>query len=428
MRTFRIVAVLALTVAGTLSRPVLADENQKTPTPTVSATAPLPVVQVTAAEVPVVEPAKAVEEPVKEAITEPVKEAVKEPVKEPAKKPAAPPSTSLQLKVGDATVRFGLLMQPQADLQQNLAGGYGQNLLIRRARFLIGGQVTKTVFFFYETENSRLGAATASGAKVMNSGFQTLDATVEWRPRKTLNISGGLIRVPTSRDGLESASSEFTLDFNSYAFMATTALGGTGGRDTGVMARGYFLNDRLEYRAAVVSGLRETGNRNSIRKAARLQYNFFDKEVYNFPSYAGSNFGAKKIVAIGAAIDSQVGYTGWTTDLFADIPTSFGSALGTVTYQNVEGGTRSPAGLATQQIFAIDGGVFFKKLKIGPWARYEQRTFETQTARDESRFIVGLNYYPMGNNFNIKAGLSRLKPAAGREMNQFTLQLQVYYF
>jgi hypothetical protein len=386
MRTSRMVTALTLAVAGLLSLPVLADEvKPATPPP---------------AETKAADP-----------------------------KPAPAPATGpLQIKVGEATLRFGVLFQPQADFQQNTAGAYSQNLLVRRARFLIGGQVAKTVFIFFETENSRLGAANSAGSKTMNTGFQTLDAAVEWRPRKAFNLSGGLIRVPASRDALESASSEFTLDFNTYAFMTTTALGGTGGRDTGIMARGYFFNDRLEYRGALLSGLRENGNRNSFRKVGRVQYNFFDKEVYNFPSYAGSNFGAKKIVALGAAIDSQMDYTGFTTDLFADIPTGFGSALGTFTFQDVDGGRRSPTGLATQQIVSVDGGLFFKKAKIGPWARYEQRNFETQTTRDEKRYLVGLNYYPMGNNFNIKAGVSRMKPATGREMNQFTVQLQVFYY
>jgi hypothetical protein len=336
--------------------------------------------------------------------------------------------TPLQIKVGDATVRFGLLLQPQADFQQNPAGAYAQNMMIRRARFLIGGNVTKSVYFFFETENSRLGSATTAGVKTMNTGFQTLDAVVEWRPYKTLNVSGGLIRVPTSRDALESASSEFMLDFNSYAFMTTTALGGTAGRDTGIMARGYFLDDRFEYRGAILSGLRENGNRNTFRKVGRVQYNFFDKEVYNLPSYAGSNFGTKKIVAAGAAIDSQVGYTGWTADVFADIPTSFGSTLGTVTYQNVDGGKRSPTALAPQKILSADAGIFLKNSKIGPWVRFEQRKFDVLKTRDEQRYIVGLNYYPMGNNFNVKAGLARFKPVVGPQMNQYTVQLQVFYY
>jgi hypothetical protein len=176
--------------------------------------------------------------------------------------------------------------------------------------------------------------------------------------------------------------------------------------------------------------MRENGNRNTFRKVGRLQYNFFDKEVYSFPSYAGSNFGAKKIVALGASYDSQINYTGITTDLFADIPTRFGSAIGTATYLDVKGGnTRTPTGLASQKIYTVDGGLFFKKYKVGPWARYEKRNWDNLKTRDETRTIVGLNFYPMGNYFNIKTGLSRFKPVtSARTMNQFTVQLQVFYY
>lgn len=356
------------------------------------------------------------------------------PAPAPEVKPAAPapaagpaPGSPFQIKIGDATVRFGLLLQPQIDLQENAAGATGQNMFVRRARFLVGGQITKSVFFFFETENARLGNANASGVKTMSSGFQTLDAAVEWRKSKAFNLSGGLIRVPTSRDALESASNEFTLDFNSYAFTATGVLGGMAGRDTGVMARGYLFNDRLEYRGAMLSGVRLPGSNNSFRRVGRLQYNFFDTEVYNFPSYAGSNFGKKKILALGAAYDAQLGYEGLTADLFADIPTNFGSALGTVTFQSLDGNGRFTAQLPKSEIVTIDGGLYFAKLKGGTWGRYEQRDFDASGLTDK-RVLVGVNYYPYSNNFNVKLGVGRARAGNGPETNQFVVQLQAYYY
>lgn len=342
--------------------------------------------------------------------------------------PKPTPAGPLQIKIGEnAAIRFGLLLQPQADFLESSNGGYAQNLMIRRARFLIGGQVTKSVFFFFETENARLGNAPASGAKTM-SGFQTLDAMAEWRKNKKFNLAGGLIRVPTSRDALESASNEFTIDFNSYAFTATTFLGGTAGRDTGVQARGYFLKDKLEYRVSVVSGMREAGSQNGFRTTGRVQYNFFDTEVYAMPSYAGSNFGNKKIVAVGAALDKQEDYQGLTADLFVDVPTRFGSALTEISYQNLDGGALVPTGLAESKIFTADGGLYFKGMKFGTWARYERREFDVATNRDEERMLIGLNYYPFGNNFNVKTALARSSPAVGPEINQFVVQFQAFYY
>lgn len=366
---------------------------------------------------------------------EPAKEtaATPAPAPEVAAKPAAAPAPGpLQIKVGDATIKFGLLVQPQADFQENAAGGYAQNLLLRRMRFLVGGQVTKTVFFFFETENSRLGNASASGTGTKNiaSGFQTLDAAVEWRPKKSFNVMGGLIRVPTSREAMESSSNEFTIDFNTYAFTASTAMGSTGGnRDTGLNVRGYFFNDRFEYRTAVVAGMRDNVHvTHPLRYVGRLQYNFFDTEVYGFPSYAGANFGKKKIMALGAAYDKQMTYEGITTDLFADIPTSFGSALGTVTFQLLDGGQTAPVALAKSSIVTVEGGAYFKSIKVGSWARYEQRDFDVVNNRDEKKYLVGLNYYPMGNTFNIKAAVARVKPSVGPDTTQLILQMQVFYF
>ena len=408
MRTYQLGVTIVLVAAlGLLAVPACADDAAASPAPAPAA-APAP----EAKPEPQAKPAESVKAPAPTATPGPVGPA---------------PGSPFQIKIGDATVRFGLLLQPQVDFQQNTAGGTGQNFLIRRARFLVGGQVSKSVFFFFETENSRLGNANAAGQKGWTTGFQTLDATAEWRLNKKFNLAGGLIRVPTSRDALESASSEFTLDFNTYAFTATTALMGTGGRDNGIMARGYFFNDRLEYRAAVVSGYRENGIRNSFRRVGRLQYNFFDKEVYNLPSYAGANFGNKKILAVGAAYDQQLDSHGMSADVFADIPNRFGSALGTVTFQRLDGNVKLASVIPQSDIVTVDGGLYLKQWKAGPWARYEQRDFDF-TGKTEKKVMVGLNYYPYGNNFNIKAGYGRTTNVAGIEMDQFCVQLQLFYY
>ncbi len=423
MSTARGVTALVVFVA-VFSFPLRGDDTAKTPAPT---PAPITIIADAAAPVQVIAQVTPVTA-VAQVTPAPPPAVVAPKVATPAepKKPVAGP---LQIKVGEnVSFRFGLLLQPQAELLQNTAGGTGENLMVRRARFLLGGQLAKNVFLFWETENSRLGAANAAGVKTMNTGFQTLDAVVEWRLSKPFNLAGGLVRVPTSRDGLESATNEFTIDFNSYAFTATGVLGGNAGRDTGILARGYFLKDRFEYRAGVFSGVRQAGSRNALRKIARVQYNFFDTEVYNLPSYSGSNFGTKKILAIGTAYDTQLSYKGTTADIFGDFPTKFGSALGTVTWQKLDGGQTFRTTLGESRIITVDGGLFFKKFKAGPWARYENRNFEVANNRDEKKVLVGVNYYPYGNNFNIKTAFARITPAVGRNMNQFVIQLQAFYY
>ena len=371
---------------------------------------------------------------------------------------AAPAAAQALVKVNDnINFKVGTLIQPQADWQEVAnatgtdSGGYMQNLFIRRARFIVGGQVAKNVFFFAETENLNIGKSTqvvggTTGLKAPGTGFTLLDAIGEWRIAKEFNLQFGELRSPISREGLKSAPNQFMLDVSAYAFLTSTGLQNQSSRDTGFMVRGYFFCDRLEYRSAVLSGLRLPGVKNSPRFTNRLQWNFFDTEVYDMPSYRGVNFGNKKILAVGGAYDTQGDFRYGSADLYLDFPTSNGSFESTVQYQYVNGGTFITT-LPEENTFQIEAGAFLKSIKIGPSARYEQKTFTASTNdwQNENRYAVGLNYYPYPkseSNFNIKVWFQRVtqkckvNPGAGAcpagagnfPTNQFTIQMQAYYF
>jgi hypothetical protein len=353
-------------------------------------------------------------------------------VKLPEANPPTPAPTQALIKVNDNVMfRFGVLIQPQADMLETASGtdGYGQSMTLRRVRLMLGGQVAPKVFFFFDTESGRLGGATSAGVKNWTTSFQVLDGVAEYRYSKAVNLWAGMIYLPTSREALKSSASVFMLDQNSYAYIATAALMGTAGRDTGVMARGYFLNDKIEYRAGVFSGFREAGLRNSMRKIARVQYSFLDTEPYTLPSYPGSYFGAKKIVAVGAAYDAQNDYKGYTADLFVDVPVKFGSFQSTTTWQQLDG-AKTVLALPKSTTFAVDAGAFSKHYRIGPWARFEQRTYSAAAnkSKNEKRYVYGINWYPGMNNFNVKLGYGVLKPEVGRNVKQATAQLQFYFY
>ena len=350
----------------------------------------------------------------------------------PPKPPAAGP---IQIKVNDNVYfRFGILLQPMADFQEFVTNattgdkGTSENFMLRRERFIVSGQLAKNAFFFFQTENSRLGnAAAPTGAKVISTGFQTVDAVIEYRYSKPLNLWAGLIYIPSSREALKGSASEFMFDVNTYAFTATTALAGTAGRDTGFMARGYFLGDKLEYRAGLFQGLRQAGSRNSFRQIARLQYEFADTEPYALPSYAGSYFGTKRVITAGASYDKQGDYKGPTADLYVDVPTGFGSALGTVTFMHLDGGTFVPT-LGRSNIFVADGGLFFKGSRLGPWLRYEKRNFANpNSAKNIKSYWAGINWYPFMNNFNMKFGIKEDHPVTGPHLRETVAMMQVYY-
>ncbi len=361
--------------------------------------------------------------PVPDPADEPAKPAAAAPAAKPAEapKPAAP--AGLIIKVSDSiNFKFGGLLQGQADWTQDKATeGYSENLFLRRARFNVGGQIGSKIFFFWQTENGSLGKA----PKALGSGFQTLDAVVEWRIDKTFNVQAGQIYVPQSRESLKSSASELAIDMGAYTYTATTALGGTGGRDTGVMFRGFFLDDALEYRVLAAQGVRDAKSFNAYRYVGRLQYNFFDKEPYAFTAYAGSYLGTKKILAVGASYDFQRSYESYAVDAYWSMPFKEGSLEGIVVYQSMDGGTLVTT-LPKSHTFEGELSWYFKELKTAAYGRYERRQFATGSG-DEERYAAGLNYYVKGNNCNLKGAYQRLVPKVGIATNQLTLQLQLAY-
>lgn len=333
----------------------------------------------------------------------------------------------LTLKVGDtAWFKLGGRMQLWADWNQDAATeGYMQNLYLRRARFSIAGKVTNGVYFYWQTENSNLGKS----PKSLGSGFQTLDAIVEWRLAKTFNIQAGLIYVPMSREAIKGSGSQYLLDTSAYATLATGSLQGSANRDTGVGVRGFVLDDHLEYRVLALQGLRDSGSKYAYRYVSRLSYNFFDKEMYTaaFSAIASSyNQTTKKILAVGTTYDFQRDYELYSGDIFWSIPFTTGRLEGQVWYQSIDGGKLTTA-LPKQNTATVEAGWYFPTIKTQAFGRYERRQYSTTASKDEKRYMAGMTYYVHGNNLNLKAAYQRLAPAAGNSTNEFTLALQLDY-
>jgi hypothetical protein len=222
------------------------------------------------------------------------------------------------------------------------------------------------------------------------------------------------------------------LDQSAYNNLPSTALQNNTGRDEGFMARGFLLDDHLEYRSAVLSGFRAPGVRNSYRATEWLQYDVLDTEVYALPSYAGANFGKRKILAFGAGYDTQSDYQLFSGNMFLDLPTGFGSFESTVVYQYVDGG-KLIASLPKEDTFSAEAGVFFTGAQIAPIVRWEEKSFNATAnqTKNEKRWAVGLNFYPYQkweNNFNIKVWWQKVTPKVGYATNEFTVQMQVFYF
>jgi hypothetical protein len=333
----------------------------------------------------------------------------------------------VQIKVNEnVNFKFGLLLQSQADAAQDAATrGYANNLFVRRMRLLIGGQIAPNVTFFFETDNPNLGKA----PKSLNSGFVTQDAYVEWKKSDKLLLDAGMLLIPFCRNCLQSAATLMPIDYGSWSFMQSTPTQSSAGRDTGAQLRGALLNKKLEYRVGVFSGMRLSGARNAFRTSARLQYDFWDSQAGPY-FYTGTFLGKKRVLAVGVAADRQDDYAGYAVDFFVERPFKSGNSVVFQTdFIHHDGGTMFKS-LQPQRDLYTEAGYFIAKHKVMPFVRLENQGFcqASNTTKDQRRYAGGVAYFPNGHNLNIKGGITRIEPRVGKSTNQFTLQVQFFYF
>lgn len=338
--------------------------------------------------------------------------------------PAA--SAQVVIKVNDDTFfKLGLLLQTQADAAQDpVSGSYAQNVFVRRVRLLVGGQIAKNLTFFIETDSPNLGKSMTNGTKNSQPSLYLQDAYAEWKINDKLAIDAGLMLPSISRNGLQSAASLLPIDYGPHTFAFNAATQGNVGRDTGIQAKGYFFKNHLEYRAGVFQGMRDTQNR-ELRFVGRVQYNFFDTETGFF--YTGTYLGKKKILAVGAGLDHQHGYEGYAVDFFVDYPVRGGAISAQIDHIRYDGGTFLKS-LKDQHDTLVEAGFLIGKTKFQPVVQLAKRNFAGNGGADEDRYAAGLNYFINGHNANVKALYQRIDIDGVRAANQFTVQIQFFYF
>ena len=113
---------------------------------------------------------------------------------------------------------------------------------------------------------------------------------MEWKPTKQFQVDGGLFIVPFSRNGLQSTLNYMTLDVSPLSTVTNTTTQSSALRDLGFQFKGFFVDDRLQYRVGAFDGERDSNGRNSMRTAGYLQYDFFDREKgYLFTGTGSAN-------------------------------------------------------------------------------------------------------------------------------------------
>lgn len=352
----------------------------------------------------------------------------------------------------DVKIKFGVLLQTQLDEAQLGNGDYNQNIMLRRARVLIGGQVAPRLTFFTETEAAYVGyqnptangfsSAVATGTKnIETTGLNVLDAVLTWNPIDPLNIDTGLILVPICRNCLQGAAMLMPINYFKSAFVESVGTGTDISRDAGVQLRSYLLSDKLEVRLGAFQGYRTqtsaTGSGEAFRVTGRVQYDVFDAEKGLF--YTGTYLGKKKVLAIGAGYDGQGDYSATAVDLFADIP--MGDMSVTFQVDNVRwipgqfataanggtmGLTSTTGAISDTSDLMIEAGLYHSPTKLMPFVQYEDQQF-VQGGPDTKYLQGGIAYYFSGYNGNLKIS-GGYKDTGTVYTNEVTVQLQGFYF
>ena len=339
---------------------------------------------------------------------------------------ALPAHAQAVIKVNDdVNFKFGVLGQFQADTISNPDSEPNtNNLFIRRMRLIFAGQVAKNVTFFVQTDAPNLGKVLPAGKNITPSVILQ-DAYASVKVADALTFDSGLIFVPGSRNNLTLTSTLLPIDYGPFTFSDITQEESTVGRDTGVQARGYLLGSRLEYRLGAFQGFRDPSSDNPFRYAGRVQYNLLDTETGYL--YAGTYLGKKKVLAVGATFDRQRDFRAYDADVFFGRPLGPGAVIGQFDYNHFDGGRRLPTLLKQNDVLA-EAGYLINTLKLTPFLQFARRDIDGGSAGDETFTSVGANYGWAGLNANVKAAYTRISPRGLPKQNEFTVQLQVFYF
>jgi hypothetical protein len=372
---------------------------------------------------------------------------------------------AVKLKVTEDTfLDLKLLLQPWLELKYDPvvaapARQFTNDFFLRRTRVILGGQVTKWVSFFFDTDmpnwgrggNWSLTTATkdattgaVTGVKE-NSGFFIQDAWVSFDIHESIHITGGMLLLPFLHFSRQSAGNLHTLDYH-VDLLRYPATGDKVWRSAGVELRGLLLKKKIDYRVAITNGVAHgaetiagkpekkdasgtvitpavpavlSNTKDSPRFTGRVAYNFFDAEEGFF--LGGTYLGAKKILSVGFAFDAQPAvfgpsnaYYGLGGDIFLDYPINpkrrISGQLNFVYY----GGEANPKrGFG----MAMDIGFAFGKWEPVIGIDYYRPAGKSDLKDQLIGIHPGLNWWLFGHTANVKLDIGIVK-AEGVEMSK----------
>jgi hypothetical protein len=327
---------------------------------------------------------------------------------------------------GSASIKFGFLAKLRGEFIDPPTGSTQQNLFFRRLRILAGGKLNDKWSFFFETDSPNFGKAGGPEGNKNHPDMFIQDFVVTYKPQSDkFMLDMGQILQAVTYNSNQSAVSLLAPDYNPTSFVWLNALDTKVGRDYGVRARGYLMNDKLEYRASILSGSRRPDSTNSFRYFGRLMFNFFEpmKGLY----YTGPTLGKKKLLSIGASVDTQEDYQTTSVDFFYDQPLGNSAFTITGSWSNVDGDVFLTS-LPDQENTTLEAGFYLGGAKLMPFVQLSNRDFTDAALTDVDTFMIGINYYFRGNNGNLKFSWGQSEPDGGESTDTIWLQLQAFYF
>jgi hypothetical protein len=336
-------------------------------------------------------------------------------------------------KDGNSSIKLGFLIQPQAEFLQTVdQEATSANLFVRRLRLLVGGAIGEHWAFFFETDSPNLGKTNPNpglstpGLKDQSDIF-VQDAYVTYSQSHAFKVDAGMIMLPHSRNGTQSAGTLLAVDYGPYTFVDSGPGGERVGRDYGVQLRGYPAWQKFEYRLALSQGVRGAEARNPLRVTGRAVYYPFGAETGFF--YAGTFQGNRRQMGFGGGFDMQEDAHIYSADAFFETPVLDKRQGLTVQFNwmRYEGGAFLPA-LPKQDAFLVEAGYHVWNHRLTPFVQYQVRNFAGTTIPDQDSFQAGAAWWLAGHQRNVKFSVGRLHADGQLDRTQVLVQLQIFYF
>jgi hypothetical protein len=333
-------------------------------------------------------------------------------------------------------IKPGLLFQGRWDVKEDgnpKGDGFGNDLYIKRTRFILTGGLTKYIKFFAETDISPSSAVDGKPALFLQ------DAVVSLQFTDKMFLDIGLVLPSFSHHNKQGATSLFGLDYMNFYSAGFPV--GLVWRDVGAEFRATFL-DKINVRLGMYQGVRGThGDADPLnpsdipRFVLRATYNFFDVEDGIF--YGGIHHGKKKILSVGVAADIQPDsirdkdgktalYKAFAADVYVDYPMNDAlEIVGQLNFLYFDRGYDGANYMAGSGMGAIlEGG--FRWNQFGPMVAVEW--FDHKDSDDNTmNFKVGGAYWLKGNNANFKLEYGSMSFKGADRTSQLLLQFQFLY-